>query len=159
MNSIRIEIKWALLFVLMTLLWMVLERAVGLHDEHIQHHPIYTNVYAIPSIFIYVLALREKKFKFYNGTMAYKQGLLSGLAMTGIITILSPFTQYITSTIITPDYFSNVIKYVVNEGSMTRQEAEDYFNLKNYIIQSTGAAAVMGAITTAIVTIFIRSKS
>lgn len=60
MKKYRIEIKWGAIFALMSLLWMVLERIVGLHDEHIELHATYTNFVAIPAIAIYVLGLLEK---------------------------------------------------------------------------------------------------
>jgi len=60
MNKFKLEIKWALLFTIMSLLWMLLERLLGLHDEHIEKHAIYTNFIAIPSILIYVFALHQK---------------------------------------------------------------------------------------------------
>jgi hypothetical protein len=43
------------------LLWMGVERLIGLHDEHIASHAIYTNFFAIFAIAIYVFALRDKK--------------------------------------------------------------------------------------------------
>ncbi len=159
MKKIKIEIKWAITFSIMILVWMFIEKLAGFHSEHIDKHPIYTNFIMIPTIIIYVLALLDKRKNVYNGIMTYKQGLISGLVIALIVTILSPLTQYITSTIITPDYFSNVIKYVVNEGEMNQIEAENYFNLKSYIIQALIGAPIMGIVTTAIVAIFTRRKS
>ncbi len=54
MKKYSIEIKWTIVFVLMTLLWMVGEKLTGLHDENIEHHLVYTNFYAIPAIAVYV---------------------------------------------------------------------------------------------------------
>ncbi len=156
MSKYKIELKWAIIFTLMMLVWMVLERIAGLHDVHIDKHFIYTNFVAIPAIVIYVLALLDKRKNFYNGTMTYKQGFISGLIISLIVTIFSPLTQYITSTIITPDYFSNVIKYSVSIGEMTQVDAENFFNLKSYIYQVLIATPIMGIITTAIVSIFTR---
>jgi ascorbate-specific PTS system EIIC-type component UlaA len=158
MNRLKIELKWAFIFMAMMLVWMVLERITGLHDVHLDKHEIYTNFVAIPAILIYVLALRDKREKFYGGTMSYGQGVISGLIITLVVTIFTPLTQYITSTLITPDYFNNVIKYAVGLGKMTQDEAEAYFNLKNYILQSTMFAPIMGIVTTLIVAIFVKKK-
>jgi hypothetical protein len=158
MSKYKIEVKWAVIFVLMTLAWMVLEKLAGLHDENIDMHPVYTNFIAIPAIIIYVLALLDKRKNYYSGAMTYKQGFITGLIITAIITILSPLTQYIISTFITPDYFSNAIGYAVSEGIMTKEEAEGYFNLSNYIVQVLIGTPIMGIITTAIVAIFTRKK-
>lgn len=158
MKTIRIEIKWAIIFVLMQLAWMFLEKLMGLHGEFIDKHPVYTNFIAIPAIIIYVLALLDKRKSAFMGKMTYIQGLLSGLVITLIVTILSPLTQYITSTIITPEYFPNVINYSVESGKMTKEAAEEYFNLRSYIVQGLIGTPVMGIITTAIVALFTRKK-
>ncbi len=158
MKKITTEIKWALIFVAMTLSWMLFEKLAGFHDVNIDKHPIVTNFIAIPAIAVYVLALLDKRKRDYNGVMTYKQGFISGLIITAIVTILSPLTQVITSLLITPDYFKNVIEYSVSHGLKSREEAEKYFSLGNYIIQGLIGAPIMGIITTAIVAVFTMKK-
>lgn len=159
MKNLKIEIKWALIFSVMGLLWMLLEKLTGLHSTHIDKHMYLTNLFAIPAIIMMVLALKEKKKKFYGGRMYYNKGLISGIYLSLFIALLSPITQYITSTIITPEYFPNVIAYSVESGfHQSVEEAETYFNLENYVVQSTIGAFIMGVITTAIAMIFIQSK-
>jgi hypothetical protein len=158
MKNLKIEIKWAIIFATMTLLWMLIEKATGLHDTHIDKHMVYTNFIAIPAIAVYVFALLDKRKNYYHGKMTYLQGFVCGLIITLIVTILSPLTQYITSTFITPDYFQNAIAYGVSTGKTTQEAAEGYFNLENYIIQGLIGAPVMGLLTTAIVAIFTRKK-
>ena len=46
MKNIKIEIKWAIIFAVMGLVWMFIEKLVGLHNEHIDKHAIYTNFIA-----------------------------------------------------------------------------------------------------------------
>jgi len=159
MNNIKIEIKWALIFILSMLAWMFFEKSMGWHNEKIADHATYTNFFAIPAILVYVFALLDKKKNFYSGVMSYKQGVISGLIITAIVTVLSPLAQYITSTVITPDYFPNVIEYAVSSGKMTQADAEAYFNINSYMIQSVIGALVMGLVTSLIVAIFVKSKS
>lgn len=158
MNKFIIEIKWSLIFVLMMLVWMLLERLAGLHDQHIAQHAIYTNFVAIPAILVYVLALLDKRKNFYHGEMTYKQGFLAGVLITLIVTILSPLMQYITTVVITPDYFTNMIEYNVESNILSLSEAESIFNMQNYIMQTALFTPVMGIVTTAIVAIFIRKR-
>lgn len=159
MKNLKIEIKWAVIFSVIGLMWMLLEKLVGLHSTHIDKHMYLTNLFAIPAVIVMVLALKDKKKDFYAGQMSYKQGLISGIILSVFIALLSPLTQWITSTIITPEYFPNVIAYSVETGyHKSIEEAEAYFNLKNYIVQSTVGALIMGIITTAVAMVFIRSK-
>ncbi|MCE7054097.1 DUF4199 domain-containing protein [Algoriphagus sp. AGSA1] len=159
MKNIKIEIKWALVFVLMMLVWVAIEKSVGWHDEKIADHATLTNLVAIPAVAIYLFALIDKKKNYYKGVMGYYQGFLAGLVITLIVAALSPVTQYITSTFITPDYFHNVIEYAVDTGEMTREEAESYFNLRSYIIMSAAGALVMGIATSAVVAALVKSRS
>jgi hypothetical protein len=159
METIKIELKWALIFSGMTLFWMLLEKLSGLHSTYIDYHMYLTNLYAIPAIWVMVLALRAKKKIFYSGTITYQQGIKSGLVLSLIIAVLSPLTQWITSYVISPEYFPNVIARSVELGYFkTVAEAEATFNYKSYAMQGTIAALVMGLVTTAIAMIFIRSK-
>ncbi|MDW3192439.1 MAG: DUF4199 domain-containing protein [Cytophagales bacterium] len=156
MKSFKTELKWALIFGATLLIWMWGEKALGYHDEKIDQHMIVTNLFFIPAVVLYVLAILDKRKRHYDGKMNYKQGFLSGLIMTGIFTLFVPLTQVITSLIITPAYFDNVISYVVEHNMMTVEAAQDQFNLTSYIIQGMIAFPITGAITSAIVAIFTR---
>lgn len=158
MKSFKIELKWALIFGAVLLIWMWGEKALGYHDEKIDQHMIITNFFYIPAIIVYVLAILDKRKRHYEGKMTYKQGFLSGLVMTGIFTLFVPLTQVITSLIITPEYFDNVIAYAIEHDIMTQEAAQEQFNLTNYIIQGMIAFPITGAITSAIVAIFIRKS-
>lgn len=159
MKSISIEIKWAILFSIAGLLWMVLEKMTGLHDKYLDYQMYLTNLFAIPAIWIMALALKDKKKNFYKGEMSYMQGFISGLILSLLIALISPATQWITSYVITPEYFPNVIKRSVELGYYsTTAEAEAQFNYPNYAKQGAIGAFVMGIVTTAILMIFIRTK-
>ncbi|UUC44051.1 DUF4199 domain-containing protein [Flavobacterium cerinum] len=158
MGKYKIEIKWAFIFIIMSLLWMVLEKLCGLHSTHIDKQQYLTMLFMIPAIWVYVLALKDKKKKDYGGIMSFKQGVISGLIITLIVALFSPLTQWIISCIITPEYFPNVIEYSLKTGyHKTRAEAEAYFSLENYMKQSVIGALMMGLITTLIVAFFVRT--
>ncbi|MFY8128071.1 MAG: DUF4199 domain-containing protein [Chitinophagaceae bacterium] len=160
MNKVTIEIKWAIIFSLVGLLWIALEKFSGLHGKYIDYQIYLTNLFAIPAIIVMVLALKDKKNTFFNGQMTYLQGLVSGIILSIFIALLSPLTQWITTYVITPEFFPNAIKRSVELGYFkTTGEAEANFNFKNYAIMGTISALVMGIITTAIAMIFLRSKN
>lgn len=159
MKNIKIEIKWAIIFSVVALLWMVLEKLFGLHGKYIDYHLYLTNLFAIPAIIVMLMALKDKNKNFYGGQMNYKQGLISGIVLSVIIALISPLTQWITSYVITPEYFPNVIKRSVEIGYFkTTAEAEANFNYQNYAIQGAIGALVMGIVTTVIAMIFIQTK-
>jgi hypothetical protein len=151
-----IEMKWAFFFIMMMLLWMVMEKLMGLHDVYIDQHAVYTNFVAIPAILIYFFALRDKRETFYKGKMTYTQGLASGLIITAIVTVITPALQFVTSTFITPEYFQNASEYAVSQGMMSAEQAAEYFNTNSYIIQATIGAPIMGIMTSLIVAGFTK---
>lgn len=160
MKNYKIEIKWALLFSMMTLIWMYLESALGYHDKNIASHPIFTSFYTIPAIVFIVLALKDKKKNFFNNQISYKQGLISGLFLSIFIAFLAPLTQWITSNFISPNFFTNAINYSFETGHFKNlQDAEAYFNFKSYVVKSVIGALFIGIITSSIAMIFIRSKN
>jgi len=89
--------------------------------------------------------------------MTWKQGFISGLIIAIVVAVLTPISQWITHVIISPNYFENVSNFAVNEGGMNAEQAEVYFTLGSYIIQSMLFALVVGTITAAIVAIFMKT--
>jgi hypothetical protein len=160
MKNLKIEIKWAVIFSLMSLLWMLLEKVTGLHGRYIDYHIYLTNLFAIPAIIVMVLALKDKKKNFYDGRITYLQGLVSGIIISVMIALISPLTQWITTYVITPEYFPNVIKRSVELGYYnTIAEAEANFNYLNYVKQGAIGGLIMGTVTTAIAMIFIYTRN
>jgi hypothetical protein len=159
MKNIKIEFKWAIIFTIMSMLWILLESITGLHDEYIEYHPIYTNLYAIPAILVYVLALRDKKYNFFNGQISFKQIFISGLVLSLIIALFAPLSTFVSVEYLSPDFFDNAISKSVELEMMTQVEANEYFNTSSYMLQSLMFAPIFGIITTLVVGIFLRSKS
>jgi len=158
MKEFRLELKWALIFTVMTLLWMAGEKAAGLHDRYLDKHLILTNLIAIPSLVIYYLAMHEKKRSFYGGSMSFKEGMRFGLVMSLMIALLAPLTQYVISTWISPQYFPDIIRMVVEQRKMTHEQAEAYFSLGNYMKQSAYGSLIMGIVTSAIMAAILKSR-
>ncbi|MDQ7917060.1 DUF4199 domain-containing protein [Mesonia sp. MT50] len=159
MKNFKTEIKWALIFSFTTLFWMYLEKNIGLHDKYIAKQAIYTNLIAIPYIILFYLAIKEKKHEYFKGVMTWQQGLVSGGIMSVLIAILAPLVQYIVSKSVTPQYFENIISYTVESGTMSQESAQAYFSLKSYMIQSVFGSLAMGVVTSAIVSLFLKTPT
>ena len=126
MKKFAIEFKWAVIFTIISLLWMVLERLMGWHSTHIDKHATYTNFFAIPAILVFIFALLEKRKRFYNDKMTWMHGFISGLVISVFVAILSPLAQFITVEFISPEYFPNAREYAVESGKMTQEQAAKY---------------------------------
>jgi hypothetical protein len=158
MNKYKTEIKWALIQSGMFLAWMSVERMLGLHSNELANQQIVTTFILVPSFVIYLLALRSKK-NVHDNEITYRQSFVSGLWLTTFIVLLSPVNQLFTTTIISPDYFSNLTAYTVSNGTMTQEQAQAQFNNGSYVIQSVVGGCITGILFTAIISFFIKSKS
>lgn len=159
MKNIKTELKWAIIFAIVTLIWVAIEKGTGLHDKYIDYQMYLTNLFAIPAIITMVLALKDKKKRDYNNQMGYMQGLISGIILSLFIALLTPLTQWVVTNILSPEYFPNVIKRSVELGYYkSTEEAAAVFNYKSYVIQGAIGGFFMGVLTTAIAMIFIRTK-
>ncbi len=158
MKKYGTEIKWGVIFAISTLVWMYFEKGMGWHDELIAQQLIYTNLFALVAIVIFVLALKEKRKKDFGGKMSWKQGFISGIIISIVVALLTPLTQYIGNTWIAPNLFPNLINYMVETGKMTEEGAKNYFNLKSYMVQGSFGALTMGVVTSAIVALFLKKQ-
>jgi hypothetical protein len=153
----KTEIKWGVIFSIMGLLWLTLEYLVGLHDKLIAWHPILTNLVAIPSVIIMVLAILEKR-RVLGGKITFGQAFLCGLGVSIVVALLSPLTQFIFHRLINPGYFDNAIRYGVSQGKATLEQAQGLFNLESYMIQSVLAAIIIGTITSLVIAAMIKKE-
>jgi hypothetical protein len=158
MTKYKIELKWGVIFAIIGLIWMYFEKSMGWHSTHIDKHATYTLFFFPIAVLLYIFALREKKVSL-GGSMTWKQGFISGIIIGFIVAILSPLTQYITHTIISPDYFTNIIQYAIeNPQGATEEDLRSFFNLGNYIKMAMMQAPIAGAITAGIISLFLREN-
>jgi hypothetical protein len=157
MNKYSIEIKWALRFTLLTLAWAIGEKAIGLHDIHIENYGLCSLLFVFPAFLFFYLALTEKKKYFYNNSITWQQGFVCGAIISLIIALLNPVTQLVIYKSITPDFFDNMIAYKV-KNKMSLKTVQEVFNLKSYIVQTTFSSLSYGFITGALVALLIRNK-
>ena len=145
-------------FVLSAILWHLFERIFGLHGEYIHLHPLFTNLFFIPTVVLYVLALKEKRRKL-GGNITYKQAFFAGFSISMVVALLSPLTTLLIQQVISPNYLENAIDYAVTNKKMTAEMANAMFNLNNYLLQSFIGALIMGIVISAIVSFYIKTKS
>ena len=159
MKKFAIEIKWAIISIIIFLAWMTLEKQLGFHDEKLKWQMVFTLLILIPTFIIYFLALRDKKKNYYQNKMNWKQGFISSIVISFVVAIFSPISQFITHEFITPDYFEKMISLSVESKRMTLEQAQNYFNLSAYIWQSISGGISMGVVIGAIVAYLIRTKT
>ena len=159
MKKFAIEIKWAIISIIIFLAWMTLEKEIGFHSEKIKWQPLFNLLYIFPTFIVYFLALKDKKNKYYNGEMNWKQGLISAIVISFIIVIFSPITQFITHEFISPDFLENTINQIVLSKKLTLEEAKEYTTLTSSIWKNISDGLSFGVVIGAIVAYILKTKT
>ncbi len=159
MKDFKIELKWALIYSGVTLIWLMIERYFGLHDEHLDKQLRFMVILGVLYLCIYYLGLRDKKVNFYHGLISFKEGLKFALVMSLIVAVLSFFVQFIFVKIISPDYLSNMANYMVKVGRFTKQGAEEFYSVGNQLKNSAYTNLVIGVFFGAISAALHKNKA
>lgn len=158
MKKFAIEIKWGIRYFFAYLLWVYVEKMSGYYNEKINDYLMYSMLFYFIAIFIYVLAINDKKKNYFHNDMDWKQGAVTGVFMTIVIAILMPLCQIVIHKGMAPEFFPNMIKNTVAKGGKI-QNAEAFFNLSSFIFQSIFSALSFGVVISAIVAYFLQTKT
>lgn len=157
MKKFAIEIKWGIRYAFIWILWLFIEKSSGYYDVKIKDYALYSMLFTFVLIFVYYVAIKEKKNDFFKGEMSWKQGCTTGIFLTIVMAILTPFCQIIFHKAIAPEFFPNMIEFSISKGN-SRVTAENYFNLSSYILQSIFSTLSFGVVISAVVALFLQTK-
>lgn len=159
MKKFVIEFKWATIYSAVLIAWNMMEKALGFHDTRIAWHIAFASGFGVPAIVVYVLAIRDKKNNYYHGNVNWSQAFLSGMIVAGFSAVISPLVQYVTYVQLSPEYFRHMTDYFVGHKKMPADKAAAYFSLNSYILQGVSNGMSLGVIISAIVALFVRTKT
>ena len=155
----KLELKWGAILFFTTMLWMIFEKLMGWHDERIAEHANYSMIYDVLFVTVYALAFWDKRRKASTDSFPWKNGFKFGMIMTSIVTLLSPLIQTVTHKLISPDFFSNIIELAVKHRLMTLNEAQNQFNLNNYILENIIGTFVLGTISAIVLALLFKRNT
>lgn len=158
MKKFAIEIKWGIRYAFLWILWLFIEKSSGYYEAKISDYALYDLLFIIVTLFVYYVAIKEKKKDFFNNEMTWKQGCVTGIFLTIVMTILTPFVLIIFHKAIAPEFFPNMIEYSVSKGN-SKEIAENYFNLSSFIIQNIFSTLSLGVVISAVVALFLQTKT
>ncbi|NEV92714.1 DUF4199 domain-containing protein [Psychroflexus sp. YR1-1] len=157
MKKFDIELKWASVFTALSIAWVYFEKYLGYHDEFVNTQAIFSFWLLIPQALTYVLAIREKREKYYDGQITWQKAFISGVILSAIIGGLSPAAVYIMVEFVSPEYLSNVVEAKAAQG-MPREGAEQIYNLNAMVIQAIFNNLASGVFFSAVIALIFRNK-
>lgn len=164
---VKIALKYGVLIVLFSLIWIGLEYLVGMHTEYVGYHPLVTLLtLVIPLVFMY-FGIREAQIsQRFVSHFSYADAFKTGLSITLVVAILNPLLQWLMYSLAFPGFFesmqasaqASLLAQGVDLEMAQRLAAEDY-SLERYLWQSFIGTLVGGVVISAILAIFVRDKT
>lgn len=155
--NLKIIIRYSLLINLMMLLWLALEYMVGLHDKYVTYHPYLSLLaFIIPAYGIHkaIKDIQEDE----PHQIPLRRAFMIGFVVTLFSALLSIPVQLIFHELINPDFFQNMINFAVkravelnHDPEKAKRQAEMYFNLPSYLLQSVLGTLISGCVISIIV--------
>lgn len=158
MKNFSIEIKWAFIIGFLGLIWIFVEKYLGYHDEKVGWYQLFSILFFPFMVLGYYFGLREKKHKYYNGNLSWSHGFISGIIISAILTLLAPFGQFLTHNFLSPDLSAKAIELATSKDTMTFEQANTYYSLNSYMMQSVFTTLSTGVVIGAVIAYFIRTK-
>lgn len=153
MNKYSVELKWSLIYGIVYLLWMVLEKTLGFHTDKALKEPLFNLLFIPISFIIYLLALKDKKKNVFNDELEWKEGFASGIVLSFLVTVISTTVVYITFSFISSYFFETAINMSKNQ-----EIAQLNFNLPVFVKNNIFDKLSFGVVFTAIISYIIKSK-
>ena len=155
--NLRIEIRYAALISIVTLLWLVVEYWVGLHDRYIRFHPYVTLLALAIPVVCTILAVKEK-INVADGELNFRQVFMTGFFIALFSAVFSIPCQLIFQKLINPGFCQTMIRYSVQRAATlgidvikAKSQAEMYFNLTSYLTQCFFGTLFFGTIIALII--------
>lgn len=153
----KAELKSAIGICIAGFIWVLLEYVSGLHNTRINLHSSLTWLAIVPIIFIYIAHFTGLSRK-STQKLTFKKGFFSGMMVTLFSIPLSQIGFLLYYYLINPNFFTAFRKYTVEKNMMSSTEADQYFTLRNYLIQISAGSIFMGIVLTLVLTLIFSSK-
>lgn len=153
MNKYAIEIKWATIFSIAYLIWMLIEKQLGYHSDKALQEPLFNLLFIPITVLLFYLAIKDKKKVIFNGEMEWKEGFASGIVLTLLLTVTTTVVVMLTFNIISPDFFKTAI-----EQSDNKDLAQLNYNLPIFIKNNIFDKLSFGVVIAAIMSYMLKTK-
>ncbi|MDR0227534.1 MAG: DUF4199 domain-containing protein [Flavobacteriaceae bacterium] len=158
MKKFSIEFKWAALATLAALIWMIIEKSLGFHDEKIRYEIGFAMLFNLILIIFYWLNIREKKQVYYEGIITWQKAFISGLVLTVMISFFYPLIQYIGYNQLTPGFMQHLQEALITEGKMTLEDAQKNASFDLFMRNAVFNNLSFGVVYSAIIAYFMQTK-
>jgi hypothetical protein len=162
---LKIALKYGVLIVLFSLIWIGLEYLVGMQADYVEFHPVLTLLTLLIPLMLIYFGIREAQ-KSATDYFTYADAFKTGFAITIVVAVLNPLLQWLCYTLAFPGFFetlqANSEAHQLSLGvdmEVARTQAMEQYSLGRYLWQSFIGTIVGGAVIAAIISLFVRDKA
>jgi Protein of unknown function (DUF4199) len=130
-----VELRYAVLTSLATLLWLITEYVIGFQDKYISIYPFVTLCSLAVPLLCYRQAFREKRDVLGN-KFTLQQALLAGFLLALFTSIFSIPVEIFFLQLINPDFMADMIRYAAVQTKQTEEAVAVYINLQSMIMET-----------------------
>jgi hypothetical protein len=161
----KIALKYGILIVLFSLIWIGLEYLVGMQTDYVAFHPMLTLLTLLIPLMLIYFGIREAQ-KSATAYFSYGDAFKTGFTITVVVAILNPLVQWLCYTLAFPGFFETL--QASSEAQqlslgidmeVARTQAVEQYSLGRYLWQSFVGTLVGGTVIAAIIAIFVRDKA
>lgn len=161
----KIALKYGVLIVLFSLVWIGLEYLIGLQTDYVEFHPLVTLLTLVIPLLLIYFGIREAQRSF-TSYFSYADAFKTGVAIALVVAVLNPLLQWLCYTLVFPGFFeslqANSEAHQLALGvdlEVARAQAVEEYSLGRYLWQSFIGTLVGGILISAIMAIFVRDKA
>jgi hypothetical protein len=133
------------------------EKYLGYHDTNVSSQPIFSFWLMVPQALIYIVAIRQKRERYYGGEITWQKAFISGVVLSAIIAGLSPAAVYLMTEFISPEFMSNIVEVRAEQG-VPREGLEQIYNLNTMLRDAIFNNLATGVFFSAIIALFLKNK-
>lgn len=162
----KLELRWGAIIGGASLVWLYLSYYLGMHTNGL----MWIQVMSVVGMFIFIVgfvfALRAIHAAYPE--MTYREGLLSGVRVAGVVAVFALITQLGYFYVVHPGWTDYMVAETEARYRAMGLEGEDLesmieaartsFGLRSYLLQSSLSALFFGTITSAIAVAIIRRQ-
>ncbi len=144
-----VELRYAVLTSLATLLWLIVEFVIGFQDKYIGVYPYVTICSLAVPLLCYRQAFQEKRENL--GTkFTLRKALLAGFLLAVFTSIFSIPVEIFFLQLINPDFMADMIRYAAIHSKQTEEAVAVYINLQSMVMETVIFTFITGIIIASI---------
>jgi hypothetical protein len=130
-----VELRYAVLTSLATLLWLIVEFVVGFQDKYISVYPYITLLSLAVPVLCYRQAFREKRENL-GSNFTLGKALFAGFLLALLTSVFSIPVEIFFLQLINPDFMADMIRYAAIHSKQTEEAVAVYINLQSLVMET-----------------------